>query len=186
MTSHENYIKPEQNKAWKVGKLEQLFRRRGLFRWPLARHDRAIINGGLQDNWRGNAADGSVFLAAAHADSAQSQSFHNFNWLRDLRARGGNDARTTARSLIESWLDKNSNWHPERWQPDIMGTRVANLLFCYGWYGESASEGFQNKLAASIARQAHCLALDWRRLFNKDSQITALKGLAISEAALGC
>jgi len=186
MTAHENYIKPGQNKAWKVGKLEQLFRRSGLFRWPLARHDRAIINGGLQDNWRGNAADGSMFLAAAHADSAQSPSFNNFSWLRDLRARGGNDARTAARSLIKSWLDKNGNWHPERWQPDVMGTRVANLLFCYGWYGESASEDFQNKLAESIARQAHCLALDWRRLSNKDSQITTLKGLAIAEAALGC
>ena len=186
MTSHENHIKLGQNRAWKIGRLEQLFRRSGLFRWPLARHDRAIINGGLQDNWRGNAADGSVFLAAAHTDSAQTPSFHNFNWLRDLRARGGNDARTAARGLIESWLDKNHNWHPNRWQPDIMGTRISNLLFCYGWYGESASEDFQNKLAASIARQAHCMALDWRRLVSKDSQITALKGLAIAEAALGC
>ncbi|WP_438997526.1 heparinase II/III family protein [Candidatus Puniceispirillum sp.] len=169
-----------------MGRLEQLFRRSGLFRWPLARHERAIINGGLQDNWRGNAADGSVFLSAAHADSVQTQSFHNFNWLRDLRARGGNDARTAARRLIEAWLDKNHNWHPEYWQPDVMGTRLSNLLFCYGWYGVSATEEFQNKLAASVARQAHCLVLDWRRLNSKDSQITALKGLAVAEAALGC
>ncbi|MDB2390614.1 heparinase II/III family protein [Alphaproteobacteria bacterium] len=186
MTAHGHNIKPGHEQAWKVGKLEQLFRRSGLFRWPLARHGHAIINGGLQDNWRGNAADGAVFLAAAHSDHAHIPSFHTFNWLRDLRARGGNDARTMARGLIENWLDKHGNWHPERWQPDIMGTRVANLLFCYGWYGESASEDFQTKLAESIARQAHCLALDWRRLSNKDNQITALKGLAIAEAALGC
>ena len=51
MTAHENYIKPGQNKAWKVGKLEQLFRRSGLFRWPLARHERAIINVWPLNSW---------------------------------------------------------------------------------------------------------------------------------------
>ena len=63
-----------------------------------------------------------------------SRGFDQFEWVRDLRAFGGSQARSRARQLIESWIDRNNSWRAVSWQPDIMGQRVANLVFCYDWY----------------------------------------------------
>ena len=114
-----------------------------------------------------------------------SRGFDNFEWLRDLRAFGGSQARSQARLLIERWVQQNNSWHASRWQPDIMGQRLANLIFCYDWYAPSATEDFQTSLAQSIALQAKCLALDWQRLIDQTAQLTALKGLFVAQSALG-
>ena len=66
-----------------------------------------------------------------------------------------------------------------------MGERLANLAQNYGWYGESANEEFQILLARSVAVQARCLALDWRRMRALDDRFSGLRGLAVAEAALG-
>ena len=116
---------------------------------------------------------------------SDSRGFDNFEWLRDLRAFGGSHARGRARHLIEGWVQQNSSWHASRWQPDIMGQRLANLIFCYDWYAPSANEDFQASLAQSIALQAKCLGLDWQRLIDQTAQLTALKGLFVVQSALG-
>ena len=48
---------------WHVGSLERFFRRSGLFRWPLKRHESLKVRSGLPDPWRGNAAAGAIILA---------------------------------------------------------------------------------------------------------------------------
>lgn len=116
---------------------------------------------------------------------SKGPAFESFNWLRDLRSFGGSQARGRARQLISNWISKNNNWQHAGWQPDIMGTRLANLIFCYDWYGSSADENFQIIVANSLRLQARYLAIDWRRLIHPEARITALKGLFIAEAALG-
>ena len=139
---------------WHVGSLERFFRRSGLFRWPLKRHESPMVRSGLQDPWRGNAAAGAIILANGIDWNNEAVDGNDFSWIRHLRAHGGGKARQQTRSLISSWLDNNSSWHMQRWRPDVMGERLANLAQNYGWYGESASEEFQTLLARSVAVQA--------------------------------
>ena len=170
---------------WHVGSLERFFRRSGLFRWPLKRHESLKVRSGLQDPWRGNAAAGAIILANGIDWNNEAVDGNDFSWIRHLRALGGGKARQQTRSLISSWLDNNSSWHMQRWRPDVMGERLANLTQNYGWYGESASEEFQALLARSVAVQARCLALDWRRMRALDDRFSGLRGLSVAEAALG-
>ena len=48
---------------------------------------------------------------------------NSFDWLRDLRAVGGDVARRQARTLITSWLDQNHGWNSASWAADVLGTR---------------------------------------------------------------
>lgn len=170
---------------WHVGSLERFFRRSGLFRWPLRRNENPIIRSGLQDPWRGNASAGAYIIANGIDWNDAAIDGNDFSWIRHLRAHGGSDARQKTRALINSWIAQNSAWNPDCWQPDVMGDRLTNLAQNYGWYGESASEEFQIRLARSTAMQARCLALDWRRMHSVDHRMSALRGLAVIETALG-
>ena len=170
---------------WHVGSLEKIFRRSGLFRWPLKRYEKPMVRSGLQDPWRGNAAAGAIILANGIDWNNDAVDGNDFSWIRHLRAHGGGKARQQTRALISSWLDNNTSWHMQRWRPDVMGERLTNLAQNYGWYGGSASEEFQASLARSMAVQARCLALDWRRMRTSDDRINGLRGLAVAETALG-
>jgi uncharacterized heparinase superfamily protein len=140
---------------------------------------------GFHDYWRGSASRGAAIMTAGSSWRIDNPGFDRFDWLRDLRSYGGSQARGRARALISNWIVQNAGWNQTSWQPDIMATRMANLVFCYDWYGASAEESFQNHVAGSLRLQARCLALDWQRLYRPEAQIIALKGLFVAEAALG-
>lgn len=171
--------------AWRVGQCQKLFRTTRLFNWSLNTGLPPAIKNAAADQWQGCASIGADIMASSTHWRNDSRGFDNFEWLRDLRAFGGSRARSRARQLIDQWVQQNHNWHLGRWQPDIMGQRIANLIFCYGWYAPSATENFQARLAQSITLQARCLALDWQRLFSQTAQLTALKGLFVAQSALG-
>ncbi len=170
---------------WHVGRLEQLFRRTDLFLWSLKGTATVEEINGFADHWRGSAAKGSQIMTSGSSWRTTGEGFDDFGWLRDLRAFGGNQARTRARSLISNWLRQNNRWTAKSWQPNIMAKRLANLVFCYNWYGNSADEGFQHQLSKTVRKQARCLAIDWKRLRDRVAQVEALRGLIIAEAALG-
>jgi uncharacterized heparinase superfamily protein len=175
----------KNSSIWRVGRLEQLFRRTGLFLWSLK--GTATNEGftGFADHWRGSASKGSQIMASGSSWRVDGDGFNDFGWLRDLRAFGGSQARTRARRLICNWLHQNDRWSMKGWQPDIMAKRLTNLVFCYDWYGSSADEKFQGQLKKTVRLQARCIAIDWRRLRDCDAQVEALCGLIIAEAALG-
>ncbi len=170
---------------WHVGSVEKFFRRSGLLGWHLKRHENPIILSGIRDPWRGNAAAGAIILANGIDWNNDAVDADDFSWIRHLRAHGGGKARQQTRTLIKGWLNRNASWHVQRWRPDVMGERLTNLAQNYSWYGESASEEFQAVVARSVAFQARCLALDWRRMRFPDDRISGLRGLAVTEAVLG-
>ncbi len=178
-------LKHRTHSVWRIGKFIQLFRKTSFFDWSLASTPASKLLHLVPDYWRGSASFGSLVITSRATWRDDSYDFDQFEWVRDLRAFGGSQARSRARLLIETWIDNNNNWHAESWRPDIMGQRIANLVLCYDWYASSASEDFQTKLTRAIARQAHCLALDWPRLYDQTAQLTALKGLFIGQTALG-
>ena len=172
-------------RIWHVSKLEQLLRRTGLFFWGLRGTATNEVINGFADHWRGSAAKGSQIMAGASVVRRNVDFLDDFEWLRDLRAFGGSQARSKARNLIKIWLHQNERWVLKSWQPDIMAKRLANLVFCYDWYGRSADASFQHQISATVRLQARCLAIDWKRLRDCDARVEALSGLIIAEAALG-
>ena len=165
--------------------LERLYRQSGLFGWQLKGRQRDSLRPGLQDPWQGNAQRGADIMAYRAAPAASDTAHAGFAWLRDLRAEGGVEARSRARDLITEWIDANQAWRLPDWRPDLMGERLAIIAMNYGWYGDSADETFQSRLAQTVEMQLRCLAMDWRRMRSIDHQIGALRGLALAEAALG-
>ena len=169
----------------RLSAFQKLYRQSGLFGWQLRGRGRDQLRPGLQDPWRGDAAHGGDILAFRIDPSNDRESFAGFDWLRDLRAEGSIEARSRARDLISDWIADNQTWHLPDWRPDLMGQRLAILAMNYGWYGDSADESFQARLAHNFEMQIRCLAMDWRRMVSLDGQIGALRGIALAEAALG-
>ncbi|MEM9469158.1 MAG: heparinase II/III family protein [Pseudomonadota bacterium] len=78
---------------------------------------------------------------------------HGFDWLRDLRALGGHQARRAARLMISDWIDQHDHWHETYWHPAILGRRVGNWFTVYDFFGESADDHFQEKFLDCLVRQ---------------------------------
>ena len=64
----------------------------------------------VADYWRGSASLGSRIMTSSTNWRNDSRGFDQFEWVRDLRAFGGSQARSRARQLIEGWIDRNNNW----------------------------------------------------------------------------
>ncbi|MCB9980629.1 MAG: heparinase II/III family protein, partial [Rhodospirillales bacterium] len=82
---------------------------------------------------------------------------HKFEWLRDLRALGGDDARFSARAYLSDWLRRYNRWDEDVWSAARLGKRLSLWLALYDFYGESADESFQDDLLDSVLRQARHL-----------------------------
>jgi uncharacterized heparinase superfamily protein len=78
---------------------------------------------------------------------------NGFDWLRDLRALGGDEGRKSARLLIENWIKHFNRWDETAWRPDILGRRLGNWLCAYDFFGESADDRFQELFLNSVIRQ---------------------------------
>lgn len=109
---------------------------------------------------------------------------HKFEWLRDLRTLGGDDARFAVRAYINEWIQRFSGWDEETWQAPRLGKRLGMWLALYDFYGESADEQFQDDLLDSILRQARHL---YRIMPVQDTGLPlleALQGLIYAGLAL--
>lgn len=109
---------------------------------------------------------------------------HGFDWLRDLRALGGDAARTGARHMIESWVANHQNWDALSWRADILGRRLGNWLASYDFFGESADEQFQELFLDSVVRQLRHLSRALPGMLNGLPLLYAIKGLAYGGMAL--
>jgi uncharacterized heparinase superfamily protein len=99
---------------------------------------------------------GQEFVARAHRwhpDDAGPDwltSLHSFEWLRDLRAMGGDQARRTARVLVKDWLQHYKRWDPLAWRPDIVGARLASWIGLHDFFLSSADDGYRSAVFDSI------------------------------------
>jgi uncharacterized heparinase superfamily protein len=103
---------------------------------------------------------------------------NGFDWLRDLRALGGDQGRRTARLMIENWIGKYGAWHETTWRADILGRRLSNWLAAYDFFGDSADEKFQNLFFDSVVRQLRHLSRAVPSQLSGIPFLYALKGLA--------
>ncbi|MEM7173326.1 MAG: heparinase II/III family protein [Pseudomonadota bacterium] len=106
---------------------------------------------------------------------------HGFDWLRDLRATGGDGARRTARALVASWIEnEGQSWNRVSWKPEVLGRRLSSWLGQYEFFAASAELAFRQNLLRSLQRQADHLAWVLPAGLSGADVITAIKGLILA------
>ncbi|HYC05815.1 MAG TPA: heparinase II/III family protein [Azospirillaceae bacterium] len=148
------------------------------------------------DPWPGDAHAGDELLAGVwrfggqtlrgetppwlsdEAGAAWLAEMHGFDWLRNLRAVGGDSARRQARLLVSNWLDEFPGWHPVAWAPDVLGTRVSAWIGQHEFFLASADDALRARVFDSLARQVRHLARVAPGRMKGAGLIQAVKGLA--------
>ena len=107
-------------------------------------------------------------------------SMHDFNWLRDLRALGGKDARACARELTDDWLTRHARWSSKAgdvWRADILAARQIAWLSQFELFYAQASESLHRRVLVALTRQHRHLGWTAAREVEGLPRISALKGL---------
>ncbi len=110
---------------------------------------------------------------------------NGFDWLRHLRALGGDAARRHARRLVLAWVERHDHWHPLLWRPDVLGTRIAAWVGAHDFFCASADDDFRQRVFASLARQVRHLANSAPGERPGPPRIAAARGLVHGALALG-
>ncbi len=118
------------------------------------------------------------------ASEAWLAQLHDFCWLRDLRAAGGDQARRKARDLTQSWIECNRTWATPAWEPAIIGRRLANWLGQYEFFVASAELEFRQAFIDSTERQAQHLSRVLPAGLTGATLIGAIKGLTLAGTAI--
>ncbi|MBI1300575.1 MAG: heparinase [Alphaproteobacteria bacterium] len=146
------------------------------YNWSLneSAPDRLVVK--PVDPWPGNAEMGKELLQAAgvgdrtgpqwyeewwspeNVDDIWRNHMHGFGWLRDLRTLDGAVAREQGRLMIESWITRHGNWHANSWKPYLIGRRLAMWICHYEFFCANADDEFEDKMLASIVKQAKHLS----------------------------
>lgn len=109
------------------------------------------------------------------ADAAWLDLMHGFEWLRDLRALGGEEARQQARWLTESWIYYHQKWSPQAWRTDMCASRIAMWISYFDFFVEAAGPDFQDLFFDSLGKQARHLS---RSISSGDvAGVALLKGI---------
>lgn len=109
---------------------------------------------------------------------------HGFEWLRDLRALGGDSGRQQARELIASWIRTYPGWSDYAWRPDLAGARLSTWMSLFDFYGASADSNFQALVFESMIRQARHLSRSLPGTLFGLAKLRAAKGLVWAGLAL--
>ncbi|MPY68863.1 MAG: hypothetical protein GEU92_02125 [Alphaproteobacteria bacterium] len=172
------------------------------YRWSLGGAPARPAAFNAADSWPGDASRGAIIVAGDFAAAGQvlrgvdspwrGSGMSNrwraeaatFDWLRDLRAAGGDVARARGRALIDDWIEHEGWWQPLTWRPHILGARIANWLVHAEFLCAGTSAAFRDRLYASAGLQARHLARIVRMTPPGSARLVALKGLIFAAAGL--
>ncbi len=118
------------------------------------------------------------------APEAWLRELHAFDWLRDLRAAGGDPARRRARELTGAWVEAHPRWSTIAWAPEVTGRRLANWLGHYDFFASSAEILDRQRLLKSAMRQARHLERVLPAGLGGLELLGAIKGLIYAGLAL--
>ena len=147
--------------------------------WPGdATRGRAMLAGVYSEGGETVVVDQSAWDAVA--GPAWSARMHAFEWLRDLRAVGGDSARRHARLLTSEWLDRFERRGEIAWRADVMGARVAHWIGFHDFFCASADDEFRGRLFAALAKQVRMLSRALPGELSGAPLMFAIKGLMAS------
>ncbi len=114
---------------------------------------------------------------------------HSFEWLRDLRIVNTNPSRKFARGLVSHWIDHNhsitkKSWLTPAWSNSIAGTRLANWVALYDFFGATANDSFRQAFFKSLVRQYRYLRRNYSVKEDPLEVFLTLKGLIFCACTL--
>ena len=173
-----------------------------LYGWTLAGRTPTALMISPSDPWPGDAAAGQAILEGSFhcagqrvthpaplwqplgVDRAWCLALHGFDWLRDLRALGGDAARRGARDLVAAWLAAYPRWNALAWEPEAIGKRLTAWLGHYDFFAASAEIAFRHRLLGSMLQQARHLARVLPAGLTGLELLEAIQGLLLAGLAL--
>lgn len=78
---------------------------------------------------------------------------HDFSFLLELKALGGDVGRRAARAITEEWLKSFNRYHHIIWDPSLTAHRLVNWLKAYPFCFEQAEETLVNDVQNAFFRQ---------------------------------
>ncbi len=117
-------------------------------------------------------------------DAKHIYRLNNFDWLRDLKTLGGENARQKGRALIAHWITQNKSSHGENWEANVMAMRVYNWLAFYDFFCASAADEFKDIYFESLSEQIHRLSNISTRGLEDMAQIRVGRALTIAGLVL--
>lgn len=112
------------------------------------------------------------------------KNLHSFNWLRDLRAVGSEEARVAAQGYILHWIFENKDRHDYGWAPEVMGVRLSMWAAHFDFFSAGADEEFYDYFFASFARQSRVLHKQICQCEKGVPRLEAIRGLLYAGMAL--
>ena len=152
--------------------------------WP-GQRDRAIdlLEGVIAFQGERLEADRPLWFPA-HVSEPFLIALHGFEWLRDLKALGGDQARRFARTWVRDWIERCGRWDPVAWRADVIGARVASWLGAHDFFCDSADDDFRRLVFASLSRQVRHLVRVSSIGPDGAHRLVALRGLILGALAL--
>jgi uncharacterized heparinase superfamily protein len=153
------------------------------------------------DPWPGDAEAGGAILqgrfrAAGHAQALDEGAWMpgtapaawvaalcGFEWIRDLRALGGDQARRRARALVGQWMDAGDTAGPG-WSPQVTANRLSVWMAQHEFFIASADDAFRSRMMDSLARQSRHLQRNPVGDRDGAPQVAVAKGLAYAGICL--
>ena len=151
----------------------------------------------INDPWNGDSSNGMKILKGFVTFQGETINFknsiwnkslgssllrnrlHSFEWVRDLKALGTNDARIFLRKSLNEWIRIFGNWSEDEWRGDIVGKRICSLLGNLSFYCVSAESQFQSKILRNIIKQGNHLITSRLNNVNGFNRIFAIKGIIL-------
>lgn len=116
--------------------------------------------------------------AWAAPEASYCTALHSFDWLRDLRALGGDASRRLGRQLMQEWINTNGKWSEGIWNFSVTGNRIASWLMGYDFFCAAGDDSFLASFYASLIKQI-------RHLDRADpARIHGLDALAVIRARI--
>ncbi len=131
--------------------------------------------------------DGGRLAAALRARPEDNAALllHRFDWLRHLRAIGGDQGRREARRLALLWLDAHESGRGEVWRADIAGARLCSWLGSFEFFAASAGDLFRARITESMGAHARLLARGIESAPEGAPRLAALTGALAAAVGFG-
>lgn len=113
------------------------------------------------------------------------EAMHEFVWLNDLRAAGGEAARERARELVGGWIETNRRWTSPAWDPSVLGRRISCWLAGGDFLLNGAPPAFKRAFLESVGTQARHLAGRSARPFADNRALAIVVGRVAASLCLG-
>ena len=142
---------------------------------------------GVSDRGQALLNDGGQLAAALQArpEDFAALLWHRFDWLRHLRAIGGDQGRREARRLVLLWLEAHGSGRGEVWRADIAGARLYSWLGSFEFFAASAGDLFRARITEGLAMHAGLLARNVETAPQGAPRLAALTGALAAAIAFG-